>query len=189
MANSLKSAGSSSSSASEGKKRTAHPAGIVRRKPGWLGLSFVSSLYDERGKPDGVAWFDVPAEEYCAGNRTGERVFFELLTRIQTGTRRRQRTAFAGTPLFEVMGAAYKALEDSADGVSRCGAAVGFLRAMEGLVIGMAPLVNLDDYKGQFAARHAAVDGIWAKERAAKREHFLRNMAAGKARKALEQQQ
>jgi hypothetical protein len=183
MVHSVQSAGSVLASASARKRAPAQPAAQPRRvRHPHCDLSFVTCRVDSRGKLVGdVCWFDVPEETYAPGNRTGMRAYIELLARLKRGGN--------DYVLFDVICAAVAALGGRppyrGDQPSRRGAAVGFLRGLEGALGEIAPLIDVEDYRARVEARWAARD--LADQ--ARREGFVRRMAEGKARRAAERQQ
>jgi hypothetical protein len=91
------------------------------------GLSFITQIHDKHGEYISTCFFDVPHETYEAGWHTGMRVAAEFMAAMQKKTLK--------INVLNVIQAAARAAEEDANGVNRCGAAVGFLRMLEDMLL------------------------------------------------------
>jgi hypothetical protein len=91
------------------------------------GLSFVTQIHDKHGEYISTCFFDVPQETYEAGWHTGMRIAAEFMAAMQKKTLK--------INALDVMREAARATEEDVNGVNRRGAAVGFLRMLEDMLL------------------------------------------------------
>lgn len=145
-------------------------------------LSCITVEKTARGRYVGSEHFDVPAEEYGDGNMTGYRLAAEFLAAVKTGT--------PGFDPLQVIEDACKALGERDGGTagearkSRRGAAVGFLRPLESLLVMVARAGMHERYIEQLIERGAE----WRRKQTTaekdEKSNFARRMEIAKAAKA-----
>lgn len=140
-------------------------------------LSFVRTQQDQRGEIVGRCYFAVPNEHYTPGWGTGERAAMELLTLLATAQP-------VVNPFFDVLKAAVAAaVEPVSRGPSRRGAAVGFLRAIEDVVLGAARYQNHQEHLAQKIASSDHWAAKLVAEQIRERAAFVARMQAAKVAK------
>ena len=146
-------------------------------------ISCITVERTARGRYVRAEHFDVPAEEYFEGNMTGHRLASEFLAAIKAGT--------PGFDPLQVIEDACKALGERDDGgtagearKSRRGAAVGFLRPLESLLVMVARAGMHERYIDQMIKRTAEWRREQAKAEKDEKSNFARRMEIAKAAKA-----
>lgn len=155
-----------------------HPEGkptrTVKRRGAISCITFEST---PRGGYVGAEHFDVPAEDYGDGNMTGMRLAAEFMDAIKMR---------APLDSLQVIVDACKVFDEGSPFVdpSRRGAAVGFLRTLEGLLVMVARAGVHEHYIARDIERGVEWRRKDAQARKEKRENFLRRMEIAKAAKA-----
>ena len=132
-----------------------------------------------RGRYVGVEHFDVPAEDYEAGNMTGFRLASEFMAAMKTGT--------LGVDSLRVIVDASKALGDGTSGQllkSRRGAAEGFLGTLAILLVWVARAGIHERLIEKLIERAPELMRKEAQIQKDKKENFARRMEIAKAAKA-----
>lgn len=135
----------------------AHPLAAVRRaRPLTLlqreslgGLSFYVIARDARGREVHRCAFDVPAERYAAGWRTGVRAGCEFVRYMRASA-----PAVGTWPLADIVHEVGRILAapDRVDDRSRRGAACGFLYVLQQMMLRGAQAVDLEQWHADWLA-------------------------------------
>ena len=145
---------------------------VIKRGP----LSCITHTQTTRGRHIASNSFDVPAEEYGDGNLTGYRIAAEFMLALQTDSR--------GFNALDVIEEACAALQERDIETGRRGAAVGFLRTIEEVLIAGARYTRHQQHVGDKVERHLANGRERAERKEAAKLDFRRRMEAAKAAKA-----
>jgi len=158
------------SRAAQAAERHGPPRIVVTR--GWL--SCITTRRTARGKWIDCDYFDVPNEDYGDGCLTGQRLAAELVRALATGS--------GSFDAMNVVAAAGVAWNEPCAGRGRRGAGVGFLRALEPLLVAIAaPGVEWIDKQLECGLRWRREE---AERRQTRRHDFARRMEIAKAAKA-----
>jgi hypothetical protein len=144
---------------------------VIKRGP----LSCITRQETTRGAWLSDNCFDVPAEDYGEGNLTGCRIAAEFMRAAAEGKK--------GFDPLDVIKDACKAL-DERDKSGRRGAAVGFMRTLEELLVGLAPAVMRTGYIENQIEQSLKWRRETAERKAAEGLDFARRMEIAKAAKA-----
>lgn len=142
------------------------------------GLSFVTDEVGPRGRLIGTNFFDVPHEDYGNGWITGMKAAREMLDWM-----RGQKEFCLIFP--EIMNAAYAAAKEFEES-SRRGAAVGFMRTLEQMLIVSAQHIDYAKGIDRQIERQERIDAQLERRETERRLDFVARMKEAKAKKAAE---
>lgn len=160
-------------------KHTAHP--IIRHADGTRtrqgALSFITQQISRNGGRIGERCFDVPEEDYLAGNITGYRCAGELLAALQCGYG-------PYIPLNNILDEAITVTHESFDKTGRRGAAVAFLEVVRESLTFMAKHARHTEFVSGRIARAEQYQAYFAESEASEKAAFVQRMKDAKAAKA-----
>lgn len=160
------------------RKHVAHP--IIRHPDGTRtrrgAMSFVTEEVNRVGGWTGERYFDVPAEDYCAGSVTGYRCAAELLDALGRGYG-------PHVVKWQVIKAAVQASEEPHGEPSRCGAGTSFMEVIGDALTFMAKHSRHREFMAAKIAEAERWQATIAEREAKEKAAFVERMKAGRAAK------